>query len=107
MAGAYVTYLVGDRQARWDTGNVTFEGVSIANKVFTGVDGDYWGTLTFDVTGLVTELEVTTTISKNDPENPDSPGCHALLSCNASPGRFPIPAAAHPWPPRFLRDRAS
>jgi hypothetical protein len=75
MAAAHITYLVGDGQARWDTGNVTFEGTSIANNVFTGVDGDYWGTLTFDVTGLVTEPEVTTTLNNNDPGNPDSPDC--------------------------------
>lgn len=60
----HITYLMGDGQARFDTGEVTFEGVSIADNVFTGVDGDHWGTLTFDVSGLLNEPEATTTINR-------------------------------------------
>ena len=75
MAVAHVTYLVGDGQERWNTGAVMFEGTSIANNVFTGVDGDHWGTLTFDVTGLVTEPSATTTINNIDPTDPESPDC--------------------------------
>lgn len=75
QAQAHITYLVGDGQEQWDTGNVTFEGTSIAHNVFTGVDGPYWGTLTFDVTGLVTEPESATTLNNNDPSNPSSPDC--------------------------------
>jgi hypothetical protein len=74
-ANAFVTYIVGDGQSRWDTGNVTFEGVTIANNVFNGVDGPHWGTLTFDVTGLVSEPSSTTTLNNNDPGNPLSPDC--------------------------------
>jgi hypothetical protein len=74
-AGAHITYLVGDGQERWSTGDVIFEGNSIASDVFTGVDGPYWGTLTFDVTGLVTEPEVVTTINNEEPSDPTSPDC--------------------------------
>ena len=74
-AQAHITYLIGDGQAQWDSGNVNFEGQQIAQNVFTGVDGDYWGTLTFDVTGLVTEPNATTTINNDNPANPDSPDC--------------------------------
>jgi hypothetical protein len=75
MAEAHITYLVGDGQERWSTGAVMFEGTSIANNVFTGVDGDYWGTLTFDITGRVTEPSSTTTINNLNPLDPDSPDC--------------------------------
>ena len=75
VTDAHVTYLVGDGQSRWDSGNVLFEGESIAHDVFTGVDGDFWGTITFDVTSLVSKSPVTTTIDDKDPDNPDSPDC--------------------------------
>ena len=74
-AETHVTYLIGDGQERWTTGDVMFEGVSVANNVFTGVDGNYWGTLTFDVTGLVSEPDATTTINNLDPSDPASPDC--------------------------------
>lgn len=74
-AEARITYLIGDGQERWSSGAVIFDGTPIANNVFTGVDGDYWGTLTFDVTGLVTEPSATTTINNSSPANPDSPDC--------------------------------
>lgn len=74
-AQAYITYVIGDGQSRWTSGNVSFEGTSIANNVFNGVDGDAWGTLTFDVTGLVSEPRSTTTINNNVPDNPVSPDC--------------------------------
>jgi hypothetical protein len=54
---------------------VTFEGYSIASNVFNGVDGDFWGTLSFDVTGLVSEPTAATIINNHDPSNPDSPDC--------------------------------
>lgn len=72
---AEVTYLVGDGQSIWDNGNVTFNGESIAENVFTGSDGDYWGTLSFDVTDLSPDSPSSTTINNNDPGNPDSPDC--------------------------------
>lgn len=74
-AQGYVTYIVGDGQSRWDSGQVSFEGASIANNVFNGVDGDSWGTLTFDVTGRISEPTATTTVSNNVPDNPESPDC--------------------------------
>jgi hypothetical protein len=74
-AQAFVTYLVGDGQSRWNSGNVMFEGTSIGDNVFNGTDGQHWGTVTFDVTGLVSEPSSTTTINNNDPNNPTSPDC--------------------------------
>lgn len=74
-AQAYVTYVVGDGQSRWVSGNVSFEGTSIANNVFNGVDGNDWGTLTFDVSGLISEPRATATISNNVPGEPESPDC--------------------------------
>jgi hypothetical protein len=75
MAQARITYIVGDGQSQWDNGNVTFEGTSIASNVFNGKDGDFWGTLSFDVQGLVSEPSSTTTIDNQDPFNPESPDC--------------------------------
>jgi hypothetical protein len=70
-----VTYMIGDGQSNWNSGSVNFEGQNIANNVFTGVDGEHWGTLSFDVTGLITEPEATTTINNNNPGGPYSPDC--------------------------------
>ena len=50
-----MTYLIGDGQSEWDSGSISFEGQPIAGSVFNGADGDYWGTLRFDVTGLINE----------------------------------------------------
>ena len=74
-AEAHVTYMVGDGQSKWTSGNLNFEGHTIGENVFDGVDGNYWGTLTFDVTGLVTEPNVTTTMSDDNPNDPTSPDC--------------------------------
>lgn len=72
---AHITYLVGDGQSAWSNGNVEFDGTTIANNVFTGVDGDYWGTLRFDVSDIVVEPDATTTINNDNPDDPDSPDC--------------------------------
>jgi hypothetical protein len=51
------------------------QGASLAAGVFNGVDGNYWATLRFDVTGLISEPEATTTLS-NDPLGTNtSPDC--------------------------------
>jgi hypothetical protein len=68
-----MTYLIGDGQSEWDSGSISFEGQPIAGSVFTGIDGDFWGTLRFDVTGLINEPDATTTI------NNDAPGTDCLL----------------------------
>ncbi|HEX6303023.1 MAG TPA: DUF3344 domain-containing protein [Anaerolineales bacterium] len=75
VSDADVTYLIADGQSQFVNGNVRFNGTSIAEDVFNGVDGDYWGTLTFDVSGLEPQSPSTTTINNNDPDNPDSPDC--------------------------------
>jgi hypothetical protein len=72
---ARVIYMVGDGQSIWDNGNVTFNGTSIAENVFNGVDGDFWGTLSFDVTSLTGEAPATTTLNDENPGDPDSPDC--------------------------------
>jgi hypothetical protein len=69
----HMTYLIGDGQSEWDSGSISFEGQPIAGSVFTGIDGDFWGTLRFDVTGLINEPDATTTI------NNDAPGTDCLL----------------------------
>ncbi len=74
-ARAHVTYLIGDGQERWDSGSVLFEGVPIGSNVFNGEDGNYWGTIRFDVTGLIVEPEATTTISNLNPNTPGDPDC--------------------------------
>jgi hypothetical protein len=63
LTSASVTYIVGDGQSDWGSGDVTFNGEVIASDVFNGVDGDYWDTLTFDVTALNPTSPSTTTIS--------------------------------------------
>ena len=65
-AQSHITYLIGDGQSQWDSGTVLFEGSSIASNVFNGVDGDYWGTLRFDVSGLISEPNATTTITNDN-----------------------------------------
>ncbi|MFZ6030169.1 MAG: DUF3344 domain-containing protein [Chloroflexota bacterium] len=74
VTDAHVTYLVGDGQTAWDDGDVLFNGTSIASNVFNGSDGDYWGTLTFDVTALVQNPSVTTQISNLAPVG-STPDC--------------------------------
>jgi hypothetical protein len=74
LTEARVTYLVGDGQSEWNNGDVTFNGTSIASNIFNGVDGEYWGTLTFDVTALVDSAPVTTAIDNEAPEG-ESPDC--------------------------------
>jgi hypothetical protein len=71
---ASVTYIMGDGQSEWQTGDVTFNGVDIATNVFTGVDGEHWGTLTFDVTALNPTSPSTTTIDNEAPFG-TSPDC--------------------------------
>lgn len=86
---ANIIYLVGDGQSRWDTGNVTFNGTSIAHNIFNGEDGPMWGTHTFQVSELVTEAPVTTRINNEDPDNPDGPDCivwgATIFSVTAAP----------------------
>jgi hypothetical protein len=74
-AQVHITYLIGDGQSQWDSGSLSFEGQNIAEGVFTGVDGDYWGTLRFDVSGLITEPDATTTINNDPPGNTNTPDC--------------------------------
>jgi hypothetical protein len=65
---AEVTYLIADGQDEWETGDVRFNQVPIAHNVFTGVDGEHWGTLTFDVTFLNPTSPSTTQIDNIRPE---------------------------------------
>lgn len=75
VTDADVTYLVGDGQSQFINGDVIFDGVSIAENVFNGVDGDFWGTLSFDVSDLDPDDPSTTTIQNNVPRDPESPDC--------------------------------
>jgi hypothetical protein len=75
VSEAKVTYLMGDGQSQFDNGDVTFNGTSIATNIFNGVDGDYWGTITIDVTGMEPSDPSTTTIHNNIPRDPSSPDC--------------------------------
>lgn len=75
VTDADITYLIGDGQSQFVNGNVTFNGTSIAEDVFNGVDGEHWGTLSFDVTDLQPQSPSITTINNNDPNNPESPDC--------------------------------
>jgi hypothetical protein len=72
---ASVTYIMGDGQSRWDTGDVTFNGETIASNVFNGVDGAYWGTLRFDVSALNPNAPSTTTIDNQFSDNGAGPDC--------------------------------
>jgi hypothetical protein len=74
LSEARVTYLVGDGQSQWKNGDVKFNGTSIASNVFNGVDGEHWGTLTFDVTALVQADPVTTSIN-NEALEGETPDC--------------------------------
>jgi hypothetical protein len=74
-AQVQITYLVGDGQPQWNSGSISFEGSTIAGGVFSGADGEYWDTLRFDVSGLISEPDATTTITNDFPGNPYSPDC--------------------------------
>jgi hypothetical protein len=70
---ADVTYIIADGQEEWRTGDVRFNQVPIAHDVFTGVDGDHWGTLSFDVAFLEPTSPSTTQIDNIRPG--DVPDC--------------------------------
>jgi hypothetical protein len=75
---AEVTYIIADGQDEWQTGDVRFNQVPIAHNVFTGVDGDHWGTLSFDVTFLDPTSPSTTQIDNIRPDDP--PDCIVWVS---------------------------
>lgn len=91
---SHVTYLIGDGQSVWDNGDVLFEGTSIANNVFNGVDGDYWGDLTFDVTALSPSDPASTTIDNEIVGDEDSPDC-LLWAATVFSVTAPEPAYAY------------
>lgn len=68
---AKITYLVGDGQAEWTSGEVLFNGHSLGSNLFSGMDGDYWDTQTFDVPAYVSGTTSTTTINNSDGVGPD------------------------------------
>jgi hypothetical protein len=72
VSGAHVTYLVGDGQAIYPDDLVQFNGSVLAEDVFSGAEGDYWDTLTFDITDLDPADPSTTTIDNNVPNNSSS-----------------------------------
>jgi hypothetical protein len=76
LALAQVTYIIGDGQPEWSTGAIAFNGETIAADVIDGGDGEYWDTLSFEVTGLVSASPATTSIN-NAPSSPGSPDCIA------------------------------
>ena len=49
---AQVTFLVGDGQIIWQSGTIDFNGAILGTDHFFGTDGDYWDTLTYDVSAL-------------------------------------------------------
>jgi hypothetical protein len=67
LIGASVTYIIADGQDEWDTGDVRFNEIPIAHNEFTGVDGEHWGTLTYNVTGLRPTSPSTTQIDNIRP----------------------------------------
>jgi hypothetical protein len=70
LTEAQVTYIVGDGQTSWDDGDVTFNNSVIATNAFVGSDGDYWDTLTYDVTALSPPDPSTTTVDTLGAPNP-------------------------------------
>jgi hypothetical protein len=72
---AEVTYLVTDGQDAWETGDVVFNDQPIAFDVFKGTDGDYWDTLSFDVTDLNPTSPSTTRLDNIHPLDGPTPDC--------------------------------
>lgn len=62
LTSAQVTYIVGDGQS-WLDGDITFNGSVLDTNAFAGSDGDYWDTLSYDVTSLAPTPLSATTIS--------------------------------------------
>lgn len=77
---AEVTYIVADGQDIWETGDVVFNEVPIAFDVFRGTDGDYWDTLTFDVTETNPISPTTTQLDNVHPLNGPTPDCIAWVA---------------------------
>lgn len=63
LTSAQITYIVADGESRWLDGDITFNGSVLDTSAFTGSDGDYWDTLSYDVTGLAPKPMSTTTIN--------------------------------------------
>jgi hypothetical protein len=61
LTSAQITYIVADGQS-WLDGDITFNGSVLDTSAFTGSDGDFWDTLSYDVTGLAPTPMSTTTI---------------------------------------------
>ena len=72
---AHITYMIADGQSQWVSGNVRVNKNILASNVFNGTDGQYWGTVTFDVTGLLPTDPTTTTINNNVTGSDLSPDC--------------------------------
>jgi hypothetical protein len=70
-----VTYIVADGQEAWETGDVVFNDEPIAFDVFQGTDGDYWDTLSFDVTELEPTSPSTTRLDNIHPLDGPTPDC--------------------------------
>jgi hypothetical protein len=68
---ARVAYLVGDGQAGIPDGQLSFRGTVLGTDVFVGSNGNYWDTLTYPVTNLVTTNTATTAINNRGVTNPD------------------------------------
>lgn len=59
---ARVGYIVGDGQAHFD-GDIKFNGTTIATNVFDGDDGEYWDTVSYDVTNRDPDPQSTTSLN--------------------------------------------
>lgn len=82
-----IIYIVGDGQAEFNDGALTLEGNLLDSNVFQGTDGDYWDTLQFDASGLLSAPTAVTTIDNRGVGT--SPDCllwtAAVLSVQAQP----------------------
>lgn len=61
-ADAHVTYLIGDGQPTFGSGDIEFGGVTLSTDAAAGLDGDFWDTLTYDVTAQSPTPPVTTSL---------------------------------------------
>jgi hypothetical protein len=63
---AWIGYIVADGQDYWLDGDIEFNGVTLDSAVFGSTDGDYWDTVSYDVTDLSPEPGSTTSINEHN-----------------------------------------
>ena len=91
LINAEVTYIVADGQEVWDTGDVLFNDETIGFNVFQGKDGNYWDTVSFNITELEPASPSTTTLYNINLDDGSTPDCINWVATLFSVTSPPLP----------------